>query len=47
MSGPGFQIYSQCKFRTKAMPHLIPEIGRGIERKKNEGGGSGKEDEKK
>lgn len=29
MSGPGFQIYSQCKFRTKAVPDLlIPEIGR-------------------
>lgn len=29
MSGPGFQIYSQCKFRAKVMPYLlIPEIGR-------------------
>lgn len=43
MSGPGFQIYSQCKFRAKAMPYfLIPEIGRKKKKKELEGGGKKK-----
>lgn len=43
MSGPGFQIHSQCRIRAKAVPLLlIPEIGR-----KSELEGGTKKEEKR
>lgn len=48
MSDPGFQIYSQSKFSTKAMPHLlIAEVGRKKTKISLEEEGEKKEEKKK
>lgn len=48
MSDPGFQIYSQSKLSTKAMPHLLlVEVGRKKMKNYLEGTGRKKEIKKK